>query len=88
MTKKQPHGTKSHFRSPKNLNRTCPSGKIRFKDHNHAVSALHKAKNTRETAILNAKNTPRMEIRSYKCKECKGFHLTSKPQYGSSPVAA
>jgi hypothetical protein len=88
MAKKQPHGTKSHFRSPKQLNRTCPSGKIRFKDHNHAVSALHKAKNTRELAAENSFDTARKEIRSYKCKDCKGFHLTSKPQYGTTLVAA
>ena len=88
MAKKHPHGTKSHFRAPKHLKRSCPTGKVRFKDHHLAVAALHKAKNSRAFAEENEIDTSRLEVRDYACKFCKGFHLTSKPLYGSTSAAA
>jgi hypothetical protein len=81
MAKKLPWDAKAHFRAPKDRDLSCPSGKVRFKDHNHAVSALHKAKNQRTIAQENQVETSRKECRSYKCKLCKGFHLTSKADY-------
>ena len=81
MAKKQPWDAKAHFRAPKDHDRTCPCGKVRFKDHDHAVTALHAAKNRRTTAASTNQQTLRQECRAYKCKECKGFHLTSKADY-------
>ncbi len=81
MAKKLPWDAKAHFRAPKDADRSCPTGKVRFKDHDHAVSALHKAKNNRTNARIEKGETKRQECRSYKCNACKGFHLTSKADY-------
>ncbi|MEY3696965.1 MAG: hypothetical protein RJA41_615 [Actinomycetota bacterium] len=81
MAKKNPWDAKAHFRAPKDRDLSCPTGKVRFKDHDHAVSALHKAKNRRALALENEIETPRQECRAYKCKACKGFHLTSKADF-------
>ncbi len=84
MAKKLPLGAKAHFRAPKDHDRSCPTGKVRFKDHDHAVTALHKAANYRKDAAVHEGYTKRNECRTYKCKECKGFHLTSKADYSKA----
>ena len=57
----------------------CSCGKVRFPDHAAAVAALHDAATQRHFAAQDGTTTRRREIRSYSCKECKGWHLTSKP---------
>lgn len=84
MAKKQPWDAKAHFRAPKESDRSCPTGKVRFKDHAHAVSALHAAKNRRKFAEAENVDTARKECRTYPCKACKGFHLTSKADYSKA----
>lgn len=59
---------------------TCSTGKIRFPDHTAAVAALHSAATKRNFAAQDGKTTVRREVRSYSCKECKGWHLTSQPR--------
>lgn len=78
MARKQPFGSKTHFRAPKHSDRTCPTGKVRFKDHAHAVAVLHASKNRRKVAEELNLETDRNECRTYPCKACKGFHLTSR----------
>ena len=67
---------------------TCPTGKIRFPDHRAAVSALHKAATERNFARQDGQATNRHEVRSYSCKECNGWHLTSQPKRDKEHSAA
>ena len=60
----------------------CASKKVRFRDHEQAVEALHRAANHRHFAELDGTNTRRQECRVYECKLCKGFHLTSQQNWG------
>ncbi len=57
--------------------RCSASGKRRFRDHREAVVALHQAANHRARAIEQGEVSRRREVRSYRCKKCKGWHLTS-----------
>lgn len=61
----------------------CPTGKRRFKDHRQAVDVLHKAKTARVFARAAGSDTRRAEVRTYRCGLCKGFHLTSRAEFGS-----
>ena len=55
---------------------TCPvSKKVRFRDHDEAIAALHRAARAREFS-LGA--TVRQERRTYSCASCRGWHLTSQ----------
>ncbi|VEG47795.1 Uncharacterised protein [Mycolicibacterium chitae] len=65
---------------------TCPTGKIRFPDHTAAVHALHSAATQRNFAEQDGTVTNRREVRSYSCKECKGWHVTSKPMRQTRPA--
>jgi hypothetical protein len=60
----------------------CISGKVRFRDHEQAVDALHRSANRRHFADQDGRQTRRQEIRSYNCKFCKGHHLTSQELWG------
>ena len=54
---------------------TCPiTRKVRFRDHDEAVAALHAAEVAR---VFSAGQTNRQECRSYACNACHGWHLTS-----------
>lgn len=55
----------------------CRSRKVRFRDHDEAISALHKASNARNIAQAAGAETRRLEIRCYECPACRGYHLTS-----------
>ena len=57
----------------------CPSGKRRFRDKREAVHALHFCQAARSFARADGVTTNRLESRTYKCPQCKGHHLTSKP---------
>lgn len=48
--------------------RSC-KGKRRFRDHQEAIHALHKASGSSRTI---------KPVRTYFCPTCKGFHLTSR----------
>ncbi len=58
------------------------SGKRRFRDHRHAVRALHGAARCRRAAVLDGVVTSRRECRSYLCDWCDGWHLTSQKEWG------
>ena len=60
----------------------CPSGKRRFKDHRQAVEVLHQAETARAYARASGTATRRAEVRTYRCSLCKGFHLTSRTDFG------
>lgn len=57
---------------------SCASGKLRYRDHDAAVTALHSTANARHLAELNGMPTHRRESRIYACGLCHGFHLTSQ----------
>lgn len=57
--------------------RTRTRGKVRFRDHREAVTALHNVVMLRQRAEEAAQPTRRREVRSYHCEACRGFHLTS-----------
>jgi hypothetical protein len=66
-------------RPRKKSSRRCPvTGKVRYRDHAEAVTALH-----RVLSIRRLHNGPvpcaRRERRGYGCHFCKGWHLTSQP---------
>lgn len=50
---------------------TCPTGKWRYRDRIAALLALAGIDNT---------NPKRREQRAYRCPNCRGWHLTSKPK--------
>lgn len=49
--------------------RTC-KGKRRYRDHDEAVTALHK--------LRNKSTRSRVPSRPYECPVCKGWHVTSQ----------
>jgi hypothetical protein len=53
-----------------------------------AVDALHHSQNIAALAIEITGATSRKETRIYKCPECAGFHLSSKPFWIEAKVAA
>lgn len=81
MSRTPPSRLRSHDRNasrvPPHRDRSCPSGKLRYRDHDAAVAALHSADTARYFAELDGTFTRRREIRSYSCGLCHGFHLTS-----------
>jgi len=66
----------------------CSSNKLRYKDRRMAVDALHHSQNIAALAIEMTGETKRKETRIYKCPECAGFHLSSKPFWIEVKVAA
>jgi hypothetical protein len=57
--------------------RACPCGKVRFKDHQQAVTFLHHAENARRDAEAAGVETTHRAVRSYRCGACSGYHVTS-----------
>jgi hypothetical protein len=70
------------------LRHKCPTGKIRFRDHEMCVAALHKSANIRALDITERGFTKRNEIRSYPCEKCAGWHVSSKATWDSRLEAA
>jgi hypothetical protein len=64
------------------------TGKVRFPDSRAAVEALHRAKTIQYFAELDSTPTRRRECRHYRCRECKGWHLTSTPAWEPSILLA
>ena len=52
-----------------------PNGKKRFRDKKSALQVLQHAQ---ATAALHP-DSRRRETRTYRCPDCNGWHLTSKP---------
>lgn len=50
---------------------TCPTGKFRYRDRIAALLALGRIDNV---------DPGRRESRVYRCPQCRGWHLTSKPK--------
>lgn len=59
--------------------RNCVTGKKRFRYKQKVVSFLHFAANARKDAAELGATTTHEALRSYRCKECGGYHVTSKP---------
>ena len=58
----------------------CPvSGKVRYGERKDVRLVLRGAERDRARARLNDVACSRREIRSYRCAECHGWHLTSQP---------
>jgi hypothetical protein len=76
------HSTK-HRTMPKisKLRGRCPDGKIRFKDREMAIVALHRMKNAAARAVELNGTTTRTEKRTYFCGKCQGYHVTSKDSW-------
>lgn len=70
------------------LRRKCPTGKIRFRDHDMCIPALHRSANIRAIDLAGQGFTKRNEIRSYPCEKCAGWHLSSKANWDSRKEAA
>ena len=65
----------SHHRYP-----LCPvSGKVRYGERKDVRLVLRGAARDRSRARLNEVACSRREIRSYRCPDCRGWHLTSQP---------
>ena len=64
-------------RNPWGKNRCRESGKVRFRDHDMAVAALHWAARNRLVAEELGVPCSRSEVRTYWCDGCRGWHLTS-----------
>lgn len=62
----------------------CSSGKLRYKDHEMAIEALHKALNAGSRAMRDTGFTRRNEKRAYACAQCKGWHLTHLEAWADS----
>jgi hypothetical protein len=73
------HSTK-HRTMPKfsKLRGRCPDGKLRFKDRQMAIEALHRMKNAAARAVELTGSTTRTEKRHYFCGKCQGYHVTSQ----------
>ncbi|WP_214466447.1 hypothetical protein [Microbacterium flavescens] len=59
------------------LHKSHTCGKIRFRDHREAVTALHSVATLRKRAEEEMLPTRRREVRTYECDACHGYHLTS-----------
>ncbi len=61
------------------------TGKKRWRDHAEAVRALHLASAARSAVadIRSGAETDHREVRSYRCSDCGGWHLTSQPSLPS-----
>ena len=54
--------------------------KVRFRDHQEAIDALHTIARFKKFAGAEGRDiSGRNERRTYNCDRCKGVHLTSQP---------
>jgi hypothetical protein len=58
--------------------RNC-GGKVRFRDHEEAVEALHRADCARSRSVADGATSTHRAVRTYYCPRCGGYHLTSRP---------
>jgi hypothetical protein len=70
--------TKEEFSRHHSNREVCK--KVRFRDHQEAVEALHTIERYKKFAGAEGKDiSARNERRTYRCERCKGVHLTSQP---------
>jgi hypothetical protein len=55
------------------------SGKIRYGERKDIKLEMRRAESDRSRARLNDVPCARREVRSYRCCDCSGWHLTSQP---------
>ena len=72
--------TYKHRTMPKlsKLRGLCPEGKVRYKDRQMAIEALHRMQNLASWAVELTGKTARAEKRYYFCVKCNGYHVTSQ----------
>ena len=70
--------------SSSHLKGKCASGKLRYRDHEMAIEALHKAWRGGGIAMRETGFTTRNEKRVYSCDRCKGWHLTHNETWAGS----
>jgi hypothetical protein len=63
---------------PRTRVRGC-GGKVRFRDHEEAVEALHRANFARRRCVEDGATTTHGAVRTYYCPRCSGYHLASRP---------
>lgn len=74
----------SHHRFP-----ICQiTGKVRYREPQDVKSALRRAGRDRSRARAHDVACSRREIDGYRCSDCDGWHLTSKPARSPRPVPA
>lgn len=78
------HARRKALPSSAHLKGKCASGKHRYKDHEMAVEALHKAWSVGNIAKRETGFTTRNEKRVYSCERCKGWHLTHNETWSDS----
>lgn len=76
---------RSHVR--RHLDRCSSSGKLRFRDKQEALKAVHAARVSRQFAEVDGSTTTRQERRAYSCAGCHGWHITSQESWGGAPPA-
>lgn len=81
------HNRKGHVDVAK-LKSKCVTGKVRFRDRQESIEALHRAENARKFNEQDNLENRRMEKRIYKCEFCVGFHLTSQDKRNTVKEAA
>ena len=74
----------SHHRFP-----ICQiTGKVRYREPQDVKVALRRAGRDRSRARAHDVACSRREIDGYRCPDCDGWHLTSKPARSARPVPA
>ena len=63
-------------RRPGDIPVCSPNGKKRYRDKKSAIQVLQVA----QAAAALDPGSRRRESRTYRCPDCNGWHLTSKPQ--------
>ncbi len=67
--------SKTGMRQP----RSCPTGKIRYRDGDQAGLALRALRTRASWATLRGGSQRIRAVRKYECPSCAGWHLTSRP---------
>ncbi len=67
----------------------CQStGKVRYREPQDVKGALRRADRDRSRARFHEVACSRREVDGYRCSDCDGWHLTSKPARSARPVQA
>lgn len=61
--------------------RCTASGKKRYRDRKEAKRVVIYARRAKVFAEQHGMSTHRNENRTYRCDDCGGWHVTSKPPY-------
>jgi len=56
------------------------TGKSRFRSLEHAKKAIERIRYIAVSEKVDPNQVIRIPIRAYQCSNCKGFHLTSRPE--------